>query len=77
MMGGGSNGRSSMSMIWVLKDKTPELIAVRTGVSDGAFVELLSPLDSDVTIITGVNYKDPSQAQGQSALRGPGMGGRF
>ena len=77
MMGNGSNGRSSMAMIWVLKDKTPALIAVRTGVSEGAFVELLSPLDSDIKIITGVNYKDPSQAQGQNALRGPGMGGRF
>ena len=33
----GRNGRSGGSaMIWVLKDKTPELIMVRTGVSDGA-----------------------------------------
>ncbi len=77
MMGSAANGRSGMAMIWVLKDKTPELIAVRTGVSDGAFVELLSPLDPDTKIITGVNYKDPSQAQGQNALRGPGMGHRF
>lgn len=77
MMGGAPGGRSGMAMIWVLKDKTPELIAVRTGVSDGAFVELLSPLDSDVQIITGVNYKDPSQAKAQNALRGPGMGPRF
>ncbi|HRT59474.1 MAG TPA: hypothetical protein P5170_00945, partial [Candidatus Syntrophosphaera sp.] len=65
--------------IWVLKDKTPELIMVRTGVSDGAFVEVLSPLDPDTKIITGVNYKDPSQAKANSALQQgrPGMGPRF
>lgn len=73
--GGGSGG---MSMIWVLKDKTPQLIAVRTGVSDGAFVEVLSELDPELEIITGVNYKDPSQAPVNSAIQGrPGMGPRF
>ncbi len=52
---------------------------VRTGVSDGAFVEVLSPLDPDTKIITGVNYKDPSQAKVNSALQQgrPGMGPRF
>jgi len=77
---GGGNGRNGGSaMIWVLKDKTPELIMVRTGVSDGAFVEVLSPLDPDTKIITGVNYKDPSQAKVNSALQQgrPGMGPRF
>ena len=77
---GGGNGRNGGSaLIWVLKDKTPELIMVRTGVSDGAFVEVLSPLDPDTKIITGVNYKDPSQAKANSALQQgrPGMGPRF
>ena len=77
---GGGNGRNGGSaLIWVLKDKTPELIMVRTGVSDGAFVEVLSPLDPDTKIITGVNYKDPSQAKVNSALQQgrPGMGPRF
>lgn len=73
---GGGNG--GISMIWVLKDKTPQLIAVRTGVSDGAFVEVLSELDPKLEIITGVNYKDPSQAPVNSAIQGgPGMRPRF
>lgn len=72
------SGRSGMAMIWILKDKTPELVMVRTGVSDGANVEVLSELDPNTQIITGVNYKDPSQAKGSSAIQsGPGMGPRF
>ncbi len=71
-------GNSRMASIWILKGKTPELIMVRTGVSDGANVEVLSQLDPKTTIITGVNYKDPSQAKGSSAIQsGPGMGPRF
>ncbi len=78
MRGSNGSGRSGSAMIWVLKDKTPELMMVRTGVSDGAFVEIQGELDSDTVIITGVNYKDPSQANGNSAIqRGPGMGARF
>lgn len=76
--GFGRNGRSGMAMIWVLKDKVPELIMVRTGVSDGANMEVLSKLDQNTQIITGVNYKDPSQAQGASAIQNrQGMGPRF
>jgi HlyD family secretion protein len=73
------NGRSSAAMIWVLNGKTPELRMIRTGVSDGANIEVLSDLGNDIKIITGVIYKDPSQAQGNSALQqnGPGMGHRF
>ncbi len=74
----GGNGRSGSAMIWVLKDKTPELIMVRTGVSDGAYVEVLSPLDPQTKIITGVIYKDPAQAKRTSAIQGgQGMGPRF
>jgi len=80
--GGGfsrAGGRSGMSMIWVLKDKTPELIMVRTGVSDGAYLEVLGELDANTKIITGVNYKDASQVTGNSAIQGRqgGMGPRF
>ncbi len=76
-MPGGMGRGGGSALIWVLKDKEPELIMVRTGVSDGAFVEVLSPLAPDTKIITGVIYKDPSQAVGNSALSGPGMGPRF
>lgn len=73
-----AGGRSGSSMIWVLKDKTPELIMVRTGVSDGAFVEVLSELDPKTQIITGINYKDPSQAANNNIMQGNrGMGPRF
>lgn len=77
--GFGGGGRSGMGMIWVLKGKTPELVPIRTGISDGAFVEVLSPLDPNTVIITGVNYKDASQITGNSALQQqrPGMGPRF
>ncbi|MFO8145315.1 MAG: efflux RND transporter periplasmic adaptor subunit [Candidatus Syntrophosphaera sp.] len=74
--GMGSNpggGRTSASMVWILQDGEPELIMLRTGVSDGAYLEVVSELDPDTQIITGVNYKDPSQAVGNSALGGPGM----
>lgn len=74
--GMGSNpggGRTSASMVWILQDSEPELIMLRTGVSDGAYLEVVSELDPDTQIITGVNYKDPSQAVGNSALGGPGM----
>lgn len=74
----GGSGRSGMAMIWVLKGKTPELVPVRTGISDGAFVEVLTPLDPNTVIITGVNYKDASQITGNSALQNrSGMGPRF
>lgn len=79
-LGGGMNGadgRSSNAMIWVLKDKVPELIMVRTGVSDGAYQEVLSELDKDLQIITGVNYKDAAQATKNSALQQGRMGPRF
>ncbi|MGC9361433.1 MAG: efflux RND transporter periplasmic adaptor subunit, partial [Candidatus Syntrophosphaera sp.] len=60
-------------MVWILQDGEPELILLRTGVSDGAYLEVVGELDPETQIITGVNYKDPSQAVGNSALGGPGM----
>jgi HlyD family secretion protein len=79
--GGGrgfNRGGGGFASIWVLKDKKPELIMVRTGVSDGANMEILSQLDPNTEIITGVNYKDAKQAANNNSLqRGPGMGPRF
>ncbi|MBW6513685.1 MAG: efflux RND transporter periplasmic adaptor subunit [Candidatus Syntrophosphaera sp.] len=74
MAANSGNGRMGSSMIWVLKGKTPELIMVRTGVSDGAYIEVLSELDPDTVIITGVEYKEASQVTGNRAIQsGPGM----
>ncbi len=75
---GGGGGRSGSAMIWVLKNKVPELIMVRTGVSDGAFLEILDKLDPKTEIITGVNYKDAKiNANNNMQQRAPGMGMRF
>ena len=71
-----SNGRPKFSTIWVLKDNVPELMVVQTGISDGAYIEVLSDLDQKAKIITGVNYKNASQITGNSVMGGP-RGGRF
>lgn len=71
-----SNGRPKFSTIWVLKDNVPELMVVQTGISDGAYIEVLSDLDQNAKIITGVNYKNASQITGNSVMGGP-RGGRF
>lgn len=68
-----SGGRGGMASVWVLKDKTPELVMVRTGVSDGAYIEVLDGLAEGMTVLTGVTYKDAKQAANNSALSGPGM----
>lgn len=77
-MGGGRSG--GMAIVWVLKNDKPELHVVRTGISDGANVEVISGLEPSWTLITGVNYKDAKQAAATNpgAMQsGPGMGRRF
>jgi hypothetical protein len=59
-----------MSIVWLLKDNLPQPLAVRTGVSDGAFVELIDELPQDARLVTGVIYNDTKQANQNSA---PGM----
>ncbi len=61
---------SRMSIVWLLKDNLPQPLAVRTGVSDGAFVELIDELPQDTRLVTGVIYNDTKQANQNSA---PGM----
>ena len=74
--GSSSNGKAKFATIWMLQENVPELKVVQTGISDGAYIEILSQLDPKAKIITGVNYKDASQIASNSALGGP-MGGRF
>jgi len=62
-------GRSAL--VWVLKDNEPSPVLVRTGVSDGAYVELVEGISEDAVLVTGVIYKDPKQAANNNA--GPGM----
>nr|MDK2850750.1 HlyD family secretion protein [Candidatus Cloacimonadota bacterium] len=51
-----------VALVWVLRDGVPTAKAIRVGVSDGAFVELVEGLEEDDVLITGVIYKDPKQA---------------
>jgi len=71
-MGFGRGG--GMSMVWVLKGDKPELRMLRTGISDGAFVEVLSGIKEGETLIGGVTYKNAKQASAQNPMQGgPGM----
>ncbi len=51
-----------IAVVWVLRGGTPTAKAIRVGVSDGAFVELIEGLEEDDVLVTGVIYKDPKQA---------------
>jgi len=73
----GAGRRSRTSVVWVLEGKTPKPVPVKTGISDGAFVEVLEGIDSNAIMITGVNYKDAKQATTTNSPTGPGMGRRF
>jgi HlyD family secretion protein len=74
--GPGMNGDPGfrIAVVWVLKDNVPSPVAVKTGVSDGAYVELIDGIAEDAVLVTGVIYNDPKQA----ANSNPAMGmGRF
>lgn len=74
----GSGTRTRTSVVWVLEGKTPKPVAVKTGVSDGAFVEVVEGLEASAKIITGVVYKDTKQTANSAVTNtGPGMGRRF
>jgi HlyD family secretion protein len=66
----GTGTASRMAVVWLLEDNEPKPVAVRTGVSDGAFVELVDGLNEKSVLVTGVIYKDLKQANSSSA---PGM----
>jgi HlyD family secretion protein len=55
-----------LAIVWVLEENQPKPIAVKTGVSDGAFVELISGVDENALLVTGVIYNDPKQAANSS-----------
>lgn len=64
-------GRGGMSMVWVLRDGVPTAKMVRTGISDGAFIEVIAGIDEKDELITGVNYKDAKQAAAANPMGGP------
>jgi len=51
-----------IAVVWVLNNGVPTAKAIRVGVSDGAFVELIDGLNENDTLVTGVIYRDPKQA---------------
>jgi HlyD family secretion protein len=55
-----------IAVVWILKNDVPQAVAVRTGVSDGAFVELIEGVSENDKLVTGVIYKDPKQAAANS-----------
>ncbi|MDD4276789.1 MAG: efflux RND transporter periplasmic adaptor subunit [Candidatus Cloacimonetes bacterium] len=57
-----------IAVVWVLKDNVPSPVAVRTGVSDGAYVELIDGIPEDAILVTGVIYNDPKQAAANSGM---------
>jgi hypothetical protein len=67
----GGMRRGGMSMIWVLRDGEPIAKMVRTGISDGAFMEVLGGIDEKDQLITGVNFKDAKQAAAANPMSGP------
>jgi len=70
--------RIRSSVVWVLQNKVPKAVVVKTGISDGAYVEVLEGMDANAELVTGVNYKDPKQATNNiNSPTGPGMGRRF
>jgi HlyD family secretion protein len=70
----GGMRRGGMSMVWVLRDGEPTAKMVRTGISDGAFMEVLGGIDEKDQLITGVNFKDAKQAAAANPMSGgPGM----
>ncbi|MDP3113312.1 MAG: efflux RND transporter periplasmic adaptor subunit [Candidatus Cloacimonadaceae bacterium] len=79
---GRSGTRIGMAMVWVLKGNEPQIKMIRTGISDGAFVEVLADLGTDDLLVSGVIYKDAKQAASinpaNPAMQGaPSMGRRF
>lgn len=65
----GAPRRRGFAMVWILgKDGQPSPIPIQTGISDGAFVEVIEGLAPGTTVLTGVNFKNSKQA----AAAGPG-----
>lgn len=54
--------KQNRSRVWILQDGKPVSVDIVTGLSDGRYVELISGLEPEQQIITGVNYTDPKQA---------------
>ena len=75
---GTATRRMGFALVWVLENGKPVPKPVRTGISDGAFVEVIEGVEQGVTLITGVNFKNAKQAANASSpTMGPGMGRRF
>lgn len=50
-------GKGRQASVWILKDNVPVPLSIRTGVSDGSFIEVTEGISGNETLITGVIYK--------------------
>ena len=77
-MGGPSGGRENIQMnsIWVMENGVPTQATIRTGLSDGSFIQVISGLEEGQEIIVGVVHPQLTAGAG-SAFAGGGaaMGG--
>lgn len=46
---------NNAGVIWLLKDEVPEMIQIKTGISDGAFIEIEGPIHLNDVVITGIS----------------------
>ncbi|WP_300447980.1 efflux RND transporter periplasmic adaptor subunit [Helicobacter mastomyrinus] len=49
--------RGKSGTLWILKNGKPESVNVEVGISDGSFVQILSDIDENTFIITGVKVQ--------------------
>ncbi len=69
----GNRLKSKTSVVWVMDGNTPKPLPVKTGISDGANVEVLDGIDAKAVLIIGVNYKDAKTTTTTQTNSGPGM----
>jgi HlyD family secretion protein len=65
---------SKTSVVWIMDGKTPKPVSIKTGISDGANVEVIEGIDASAVLIIGVNYKDAKTTTTTTSGGGPGMG---
>ena len=58
--------------IWVLEEGLPTQISIQTGISDGAFIQVISGLEEGQEVITGVNHPEVQAQSGGMAFGGGG-----
>ena len=71
---GSANNVSSgkLALVWVLENDVPKAKGIKTGISESGFIEVISGLNGNEVLITGVNSKKNSDTT-NGTQGGPGM----